>query len=347
VLQQGDLAPGSQPLPSNSGPKTADQIAQDDHDPAEASTLGADGFRGAYTAAFVSPTVAASGGAATMRVAESYIAVFPTPTAASRAVGVLHRYATSASTANPLTELAAHDLGSDAFVLHSQTPQVIGHDYVFTWRVDNALFTVIVGTNSNTPDVRPAQDIAQSVARRAAGRTGLTPADLPGLSLPPQAAPPGTQFDQAHSGPRPVESFAGQPPEINELRALGYQAGYVSTFLPQSVASGNGASSASLTFSSVQLYATTSGAKDAFRLLTQRRLRAIGQGLGSINAKGLGDEAVGFSFSSLQGQQSYPGDLYAFRRGNLVCAVYGFGPPGTVAASNIRRLADTMDSRAH
>ncbi|HEV3352828.1 MAG TPA: hypothetical protein VG076_07885 [Acidimicrobiales bacterium] len=346
VLQQADVPPGSQPLTGSSGPRTAEQLAQDDRDSKETSAFTADRLRGAYTAAFVSPTAAAAGGAATMRLTGSYAAVFPTADAATRAVGVLRQTAQTNTGGNPVTEVAAPGLGADAFGLDTTSQGVIGNDYAFGWRVDNAVVSVLVGTNSATPDAGPALAIAQKVARQSAGRTALTPADLPRLVLPPSQAPPGTQFDQGRSGARTVDMFAGQPGEADQLRALGYQAGIATLFLPQTTSSGNAPAGASLIRSTAQLYATSSGATSAFRSQTHGSLRAFGQGLGTVPARGLGDEAVGFSFSTLPGVQDYPGYLYAIRRGNLVLVVWAFGPPRTVTTQQVRHYADLMDHRA-
>jgi hypothetical protein len=141
--------------------------------------------------------------------------------------------------------------------------------------------------------------------------------------------------------------FAGRPGEADQLRALGYQAGIATLFLPQTTSSGNAPAGASLIRSTAQLYASSSGARGAFRSQTHGPLRAFGQGVGTVGARGLGDEAVGFSFSTLPGvQDDYPGYLYAFRRGNLVLVVWAFGPAGTVTAQEVRHFADLMDHRA-
>src|SRR4051812_46205275 len=278
VLKEADVPPGSQPIKDTTGAKTAEQLAQDDKDSGELARFQRDHFRVAYTSAFLSPTAAASGGTTTMRLVGSYAAVFPDADAASRAVAVLRQSAVKPGGA-PVDDVPALGLGSDPFGLHTSTSGVAGHDYAFGWRVDNAVFTVLVGTNSPTPDPGPPLSLAQQVARRAAGHQVITTADLPGLALPPDAPPPGTQFDPGRSGPRQVDNFSGQQDTASALRALGFQGGYINLFLPQTSATGSAPPLAGVVFSSVQAYGTAEGAKDAFAFQTQRRLRGIGQGL--------------------------------------------------------------------
>jgi hypothetical protein len=99
-------------------------------------------------------------------------------------------------------------------------------------------------------------------------------------------------------------------------------------------------------FSSVQAYGRASGAEAAYQREIAKRFRTIGEGRQTVSAKGLGEQAVGFSFSTLGGTQNFPGALVAIRRGTLVLAVWSFGPPGSVTPATVRHYADLMDQRA-
>jgi len=346
VLQQADTPPGAQPIPDVVGPRTVDQLAKDDKDPGEVAQFKADHFRAAYTAAFLAPTASAQGGAATMRLATSNVALFPDSAAAAKAIALLRQTAGTPGV-NNVDQVPVPALGDDTFAVHTSTPGVVGHDFAFGWRVDNAVFVVLVGTNSRVADPGPPLAVATDVARRAAGRRGFTTADLPTLGLRPNAPPAGTQYDPGRSGPKTADTFAGQPSEASELRALGFEGGYVTAFLPQATAAtGAAAPIAGVIFSSAQSYGDQSGAAAAYKRQIDKRLRGLGQGPQAVSAKNLGDEATGFSFSTLNGAQNFPGAVFAFRRGALVLAVWSFGPPGSVTPQTVRHYADLMDQRA-
>lgn len=211
-----------------------------------------------------------------------------------------------------------------------------------------ALFAAACG--EGTDEDRPATPTkAPAVEGTPTGESGavgpFSVEDLERIVLKPAEAPAGTEFYSSFPGGTSLNHvFAGQ--------AGGVEGSFVDGV--ENEFSGDGGPLVANTIDSgALLFDDGASAAKAFRLLaadygSREQVRGGIEPVRGIPAESLGEESFGVRGSFNPTYPPYDFVLYAWREGNLVLYVYGWGPrgePGTADQERILDVARTMDRR--
>jgi hypothetical protein len=166
----------------------------------------------------------------------------------------------------------------------------------------------------------------------------FTTDQLAQLVAQPEDAPPGMRFDEAQSGPAPVDLLSqGVESARSRFEELGFRGGQTSIFVstdpppPAGTIIGSGAF----------IFEDSAAAGEALDIHRSVVIPEVMGGEAEMSAEDLGDEAFGFTFES--GPAGGPGAIYEFRIGNAVFLVPGAGP--SVDREALLELAHTVAAR--
>ena len=167
-------------------------------------------------------------------------------------------------------------------------------------------------------------------------------ADLEGIVLAREDAPPGTVYLASVSGPSDLESFARDEPELERLQGEGFLVGHLSLFVPvdQETPQGPLEEGEVLLQQVAGLFRRTGGADSAMlRFVDDLKVRQVPEAE-SVAAGGLGDRAVGLAGATPDGATI---QMFVWRERNLILFV---SVVGDMSGAEVRSLADELQGRA-
>ena len=170
------------------------------------------------------------------------------------------------------------------------------------------------------------------------GGVVLTADQLGDLVAQPQDASADTDYDEAQSGPAPLDLLSqGVASAHSRLEELGFQAGRSSIFVSSDPPPPDGA----VIGSGVFIFDDAASASRALEVHRSVVVPDAMQGYEEIPVENLGDEAFAYTFAS--GPAGGPGAIYEFRIGNAVFLVPGSGQ--SVDPDALLELARTLAAR--
>ena len=160
------------------------------------------------------------------------------------------------------------------------------------------------------------------------------------LVAQPQDAPADTAYDEAESGPAPLDLLSqGVASAHSRFEELGFEGGWSSIFVSSDPPPPVGA----VIGSGVFIFDDAASASTALEVHRSVVVPDAMQGYEEIPVENLGDEAFAFTFAS--GPAGGPGAIYVFRIGNAVFLVPGSGQ--SVDPDALLELARTLAARIH
>lgn len=175
--------------------------------------------------------------------------------------------------------------------------------------------------------------------------TGFQADDLPRIALQPSDAPEGTRYWSKTSGPQDFKTFAGHEQAQRDLRAAGWEAGFVAIFVEQGFDLDDQETAPKDAVFVAALLCTYKADEAASRSLQAHYvdLREEDASVIFLTAPGLGDEARGARGIWSPSEGGQPWLVYTWRISNL--AVH-LSIQGELTPKEALNLARKMESRA-
>jgi hypothetical protein len=159
------------------------------------------------------------------------------------------------------------------------------------------------------------------------------------LVAQPEDAPSSMVYDDAQSGPAPVDLLSqGVGDAEASFEELGYLGGQAAIFVPTDSAEQGQAVIANGVF----LFDDAASASSALEVHRTEVIPQVMTGAEELAVDGVGDETYGFTFQS--GPAGGSGAIYGFRIGNAVFLVPGSGE--SIDPDVLLELAETVAARA-
>ncbi len=167
----------------------------------------------------------------------------------------------------------------------------------------------------------------------------FTTDQLPELVAQPEDAPSGMQYDDAQSGPAPVDLLSqGASGPTETFEELGFLGGQAAIFVP----AGSAEPDQAVIANGVFVFDDEASASSALEVHRTEVIPQVMAGHRELYVDDVGEDAYAFTFDG--GPAGGPGAILGFRIGNAVFLVPGSGE--SIDPDVLHQLAETVAARA-